>query len=44
MYDSLYLGFRIRLFLFDGFANHTTRTDRHLGQFMRATCGTDRLT
>lgn len=32
--DPLYLGFQIQLFLFDWFANHSTKTDRHLGRFM----------
>ncbi|MBL0209779.1 MAG: bacteriohemerythrin [Holophagaceae bacterium] len=36
LHDPLYLGFRIQLFLFDWFANHTTKTDRHLGKFIRA--------
>ena len=35
MQDPLYLGFQIQLFLFDWFANHTTKTDRHLGRFIR---------
>ncbi len=34
-HDPLYLGFQIQLFLFDWFANHTTKTDRHLGRFIR---------
>jgi len=34
--DPLYLGFQIQLFLFDWFANHSTRTDRHLGRFMES--------
>lgn len=36
LHEPLYLGFQIQLFLFDWFANHTTRTDRHLGKFLRA--------
>ena len=36
LHDPLYLGFQIQLFLFDWFANHTTKTDRHLGKFIRA--------
>ncbi len=35
-HDPLYLGFRVQLFLFDWFANHTTKTDRHLGRFIRS--------
>lgn len=42
LHDPLYLGFQIQLFLFDWFANHTTKTDRHLGRFIRATRGSDR--
>lgn len=42
LHDPLYLGFQIQLFLFDWFANHTTKTDRHLGRFIRATRGTER--
>lgn len=34
-HDKLYLSFQIQLFLFDWFANHTTKTDRHLGKFIR---------
>ena len=30
----LYLGFQIQLFLFDWFANHTTRTDRFLSRYI----------
>ncbi|TRZ97919.1 MAG: guanylate cyclase [Rhodocyclaceae bacterium] len=37
--DPLYLGFQIQLFLFDWFANHTTKTDRHLGRFIRDNAG-----
>lgn len=37
--DPLYLGFQIQLFLFDWFANHTTKTDRHLGRFVRDSAG-----
>jgi hemerythrin len=33
-HDLLYLGFQIQLFLFDWFANHSTKTDRHLGRFI----------
>ena len=33
-HTSLYLGFQIQLFLFDWFANHTTRTDRYLTRFI----------
>jgi hemerythrin len=33
-HSRLYLGFRIQLFLFDWFANHTTRTDKHLNRFI----------
>lgn len=36
IHDPLYLGFRVQLFLFDWFANHTTKTDRHLGRFIRS--------
>lgn len=36
-HDKLYLGFQIQLFLFDWFANHTSKTDRHLGKFIRET-------
>lgn len=36
LHDPLYLGFQVQLFLFDWFANHTTKTDRHLGKFIRA--------
>ena len=36
LHEPLYLGFQIQLFLFDWFANHTTRTDRHLGKFLLA--------
>jgi hemerythrin len=32
--DPLYLGYQVQLFLFDWFANHSTKTDRHLGRFM----------
>lgn len=39
-HDPLYLGFRIQLFLFDWFANHITKIDRHLGKFIRAKTGT----
>ena len=35
-HDPLYLGFQIQLFLFDWFANHTMRTDRHLGRYLRS--------
>jgi hemerythrin len=35
-HDPLYLGFQVQLFLFDWFANHTTKTDRHLGKFIRS--------
>jgi hemerythrin len=35
LHDPLYLGFQIQLFLCDWFANHTTKTDRHLGKFIR---------
>ncbi len=38
-HDPLYLGFRVQLFLFDWFANHTTKTDRHLGRFIRTNAG-----
>ena len=34
-HDKLYLSFQIQLCLFDWFANHTTKTDRHLGKFIR---------
>lgn len=34
-HDKLYLGYQTQLFLFDWFANHTTKTDRHLGKFIR---------
>ena len=37
--DPLYLGFQIQLFLSDWFANHTTKTDRHLGRFIRDNAG-----
>lgn len=40
--DPLYLGFQIQLFLFDWFANHSTRTDRHLGRFMDGLQGSRR--
>lgn len=33
-HSRLYLGFQIQLFLFDWFANHTTRTDRYLTRFI----------
>ncbi|MDP2417280.1 MAG: bacteriohemerythrin [Hydrogenophaga sp.] len=35
----LYLGFQIQLFLFDWFANHTTRTDRYLTRFIASQAG-----
>ena len=38
-HDPIYLGFRIQLFLFDWFANHITKIDRHLGKFIRARGG-----
>jgi hemerythrin len=44
LHDPLYLGFRIQLFLFDWFANHTTKTDRHLGKFIRANASNRELT
>jgi hemerythrin len=40
-HSRLYLGFQIQLFLFDWFANHTTRTDRYLTRFIANQ--TDRL-
>ncbi len=46
-HSRLYLGFQIQLFLFDWFANHTTRTDRYLTRFIASqadgTATTDRL-
>jgi hemerythrin len=39
LHDPLYLGFRIQLFLFDWWAAHMTKTDRHLGKFIRAQRG-----
>jgi hemerythrin len=36
LHDPLYLGFRIQLFLFDWWTAHMTKTDRHLGKFIRA--------
>ncbi len=36
LHDPLYLGFQIQLLMFDWFANHTTKTDRHLGRFILA--------
>jgi hemerythrin len=36
LHDPLYLGFQIQLMMFDWFANHTTKTDRHLGKFILA--------
>ncbi len=32
--DALYLAFHVQLLLLDWFANHTTKTDRHLGRFI----------
>lgn len=38
--DPLYLVFRIQLFLVDWFVSHTSRTDRHLAQFLQGLdCG-----
>jgi hemerythrin len=36
LHDPLYLSFQIQLLMFDWFANHTTKTDRHLGRFVRS--------
>jgi hemerythrin len=35
LHDPLYLSFQIQLLMFDWFANHTTKTDRHLGRFIQ---------
>lgn len=35
-HDALYLCFQIQLLMFDWFAHHTTRTDRHLSRFILA--------
>ena len=35
-HDPLYLCFQIQLLMFDWFANHTTKTDRHLSRFILA--------
>ena len=35
--DPTVLLFRAQLILFDWFANHTTRSDRHMGRFMQST-------
>ena len=33
--DRIYLTFRIQLFLGDWIINHTAKTDRHLGNYLR---------
>ena len=35
-HDRLYLAFRVQLFLFDWFANHTAKIDGHLARFVNA--------